>query len=47
MRNEFTNETPVPISPGAASTVTSTIAVSGLGAAVVEDVDVTVDIEHS
>jgi subtilisin-like proprotein convertase family protein len=47
MRTEFTNETPVPISPGAPSTVTSRITVSGLGDAVVEDVDVTVDINHS
>lgn len=47
MRSEFTNDTPVPISPGAPSTVTSRITVSGLGDAVVEDVDVTVDIDHS
>ena len=47
MRSEFTNETPVPISPGAPSTVASRITVSGLGEAVVEDVDVSVDIEHS
>ena len=47
MRTELTNATPVPISPGAPSTVTSRITVSGLGDAVVEDVDVTVDIEHS
>ena len=47
MRTEFTNATPVPISPGAPTTVISRIAVSGLGDAVVEDVDVTVDIEHS
>ena len=47
MRSEFTNDTPVPISPGAPSTVTSRITVSGLGDAVVADVDVTVDIDHS
>jgi subtilisin-like proprotein convertase family protein len=47
MASQFTNNTPVPISPGAPSTVTSRITVSGLGSAVVEDVDVTVDIDHS
>jgi subtilisin-like proprotein convertase family protein len=47
MRTEFTNDTSVPISAGAPSTVTSSITVSGLGDAVVEDIDVTVDIQHS
>ncbi len=47
MRQEFSNATPVPINPGPPSTVVSQIAVSGLDGLTVDDVDVTVDIDHS
>lgn len=47
MRKEFTNTTPVPISPGPPSTVVSRITVSGLDGAAIDDVDVTVDVDHT
>lgn len=45
--NEYRNDTSVVIDPGPPSTVTSSIEVSGLGGMVVEDLNVTVDIEHT
>ncbi len=47
MRREFASTTPVPINPGPPSTVVSQIAVSGLEGLTVDDVDVTVDIDHT
>jgi subtilisin-like proprotein convertase family protein len=46
-RHEFANESSVTIDPGPPGTVTSAIAVDGLGGARLDDVVVTVDIDHS
>ena len=45
--NEYRNDSPVVIDPGPPSIVTSSIEVSGMGGMVVEDLNVTVDIEHT
>jgi subtilisin-like proprotein convertase family protein len=45
--NEYRNESPVVIDPGPPSIVTSTIEVSGMGGMVVDDLNVTVDIDHT
>ena len=47
MKHEFENATPVTISAGPPSVVRSRIDVSGLDGGAVEDVDVTVDVDHS
>ena len=45
--NAYRNDTPVIIDPGPPSTVTSSIHVSGMGGMVVDDLNLTVDIEHT
>src|SRR5829696_8969554 len=47
MRRHFANTTPVTISAGPPSTVTSPIEVNGVDGATVEDVDVKLDIDHT
>ena len=47
MRREFVNNTPANINPGSPSTVASFIEVNGMDGDVIDDIDVTVDIDHT
>ena len=47
MRHEFVQEVPVAIDPGPPSTIQSTLEVTGLAGATIEEVEVTIDITHT